>query len=95
MVMRVCQGLPADFGNGLSGFGHDSTRLESDRVDDAVKSLRGAANRLSLGMLASALIVGGGYVLGALIRRGEGVKGWRRRQKVKGKSDTMIREGVR
>jgi ubiquinone biosynthesis protein len=44
-------------------------RLESDRVDDAVKSLNRAANRLSLGMLASALIVGGGYVLGAIIRR--------------------------
>jgi len=44
-------------------------RLESDRVDDAVKSLNRAANRLSLGMLASALIIGGGYVLGAIIRR--------------------------
>jgi hypothetical protein len=39
-------------------------RLESDRVVDAVKSLNRAANRLSLGLLASALIVGGGYVLG-------------------------------
>ena len=44
-------------------------RLEVNRLDEAMKSLNRAANRLSLGMIASALIVGGGYVLGALIRR--------------------------
>ena len=34
-----------------------------------MKSVDGAVNRLSLGMLTSALIIGGGYVLGALIKR--------------------------
>jgi hypothetical protein len=44
-------------------------RLEVNRLDEAMKSLDRAANRLSLGRVASALIVGGGYVLGALIQR--------------------------
>jgi hypothetical protein len=38
-------------------------------VDTAVRGLNSAVNRLSLGMIASSLIIGGGYVLGALIKR--------------------------
>jgi ubiquinone biosynthesis protein len=44
-------------------------RLEVSRLDEAMKTLSRAANRLSLGMIVSALIVGGGYVLGARIKR--------------------------
>jgi ubiquinone biosynthesis protein len=44
-------------------------RLEVNNLDKAMKSLNRAVNRLSLGMIASSLIVGSGYVLGALIKR--------------------------
>ncbi len=46
-----------------------TARLEVNDLDRAVRSLNGAVNRLSLGMIASSLIIGGGYVLGALIKR--------------------------
>jgi hypothetical protein len=44
-------------------------RLEVGNLDQAMRSLNGAVNKLSLGMIASSLIIGGGYVLGALIKR--------------------------
>jgi ubiquinone biosynthesis protein len=44
-------------------------RLEISHLGPAMKSVNRAVNRLSLGMLASSLIIGGGYVLGALIKR--------------------------
>ena len=51
-------------------------RLEVNRLDEAMKTLNRVANRLSLGMIASSLIIAGGYVLGARIRRDEeGKKG--------------------
>jgi ubiquinone biosynthesis protein len=46
-----------------------TSRLEVNNLDKAMKTLNGAVNRLSLGMVASSLIIGGGYVLGALIKR--------------------------
>ena len=46
-----------------------TSRLEVNNLDRAMKSLDGAVNRLSLGMMVSSLIIGGGYVLGALIKR--------------------------
>src|SRR6266487_40950 len=45
-----------------------TARLEVNDLDRAVRSLNGAVNRLSLGMIASSLIIGGGYVL-AVCRR--------------------------
>ena len=46
-----------------------TARLEIDDLDRAVRGVNSAVNRLSLGMIASSLIIGGGYVLGALIKR--------------------------
>jgi hypothetical protein len=42
--------------------------VEVNDLDRAVRVLNGAVNRLSLGMIASSVIIGGGYVLGALIK---------------------------
>ncbi|HJZ46854.1 MAG TPA: AarF/UbiB family protein [Roseiflexaceae bacterium] len=47
-------------------------RLEVKDIDLAMKGLHRAVNKLSLGMVASAVIVGGGYVIGALIKRDVG-----------------------
>jgi ubiquinone biosynthesis protein len=44
-------------------------RMEVSHLEEATKTLSRAANRLSLGMIVSSLIVGGGYVLGARIKR--------------------------
>jgi hypothetical protein len=46
-----------------------TARLEVNDLDRAARTMKGAVNRLSLGMIASSLIIGGGYVLGALIKR--------------------------
>ena len=46
-----------------------TARVQINDVDTAVRGLNRAVNRLSLGMIASSLIIGGGYVLGALIKR--------------------------
>ncbi|MBI3973922.1 MAG: AarF/ABC1/UbiB kinase family protein [Chloroflexi bacterium] len=43
-------------------------RLEVDRLDEAMRNLNRAAGRLSLGMIAGSLIIGGGYVLGSLLK---------------------------
>jgi ubiquinone biosynthesis protein len=45
-----------------------TARVEVNDLDRAVRSLNGAVNRLSLGMIVSSLIIGGGYVVGALIK---------------------------
>jgi ubiquinone biosynthesis protein len=44
-------------------------RLEVKDLDMAMKGIHRAVNKLSLGMVTSAMIIGGGYVLGALLRR--------------------------
>jgi ubiquinone biosynthesis protein len=44
-------------------------KLEVKDLDMALRGVHRAVNKLSLGMVASAMIIGGGYVLGALIRR--------------------------
>jgi ubiquinone biosynthesis protein len=46
-------------------------RLEAEDLGEAMKSLNRAATRLSLGMIVGSLIIGGGYVLGALIKTDE------------------------
>jgi predicted unusual protein kinase regulating ubiquinone biosynthesis (AarF/ABC1/UbiB family) len=46
-----------------------TARLEVNDLDRTMRGLNSAVNRLSLGMLASSLVIGGGYVLGALIKR--------------------------
>jgi predicted unusual protein kinase regulating ubiquinone biosynthesis (AarF/ABC1/UbiB family) len=46
-----------------------TAHLEIDDLDRAMRGVNSAVNRLSLGMIASSLIIGGGYVLGALIKR--------------------------
>ncbi len=43
-----------------------TVRLEVEHVDDVVKSLNRAANRLSLSMLLASLVIGGGFLLEAL-----------------------------
>jgi ubiquinone biosynthesis protein len=45
-----------------------TARVEVNDLDRAVRVLNGAVNRLSLGMIVSSLIIGGGYVVGALIK---------------------------
>ena len=50
-------------------------RKEISDLGQAMKSVNGAVNRLSLGMLASSLTIGGGYVLGALIKRDAASRG--------------------
>jgi len=50
-------------------------RLEISDLGQALKSVNSAVNRLSLGMLASSLTIGGGYVLGALIKRDAASRG--------------------
>ena len=48
-----------------------TTRLAVDDLDQAMRSVHRAVNRLSLGMIVSALIIGAGYVLGARIKHDE------------------------
>ncbi|HBY98482.1 MAG: AarF/UbiB family protein [Ardenticatenaceae bacterium] len=43
-------------------------RLEVDRLDEAMQNVTQAANRLSLGMIVGSLIIGGGYVLGSIMK---------------------------
>jgi len=45
-----------------------TARMEVNDLDRAVRVLNGAVNRLSLGMIVSSVIIGGGYVVGALIK---------------------------
>lgn len=60
----------------LDKLAHDqlTVRLEVDRLDEATKSLNRAVTRLSLGMIMSALIIGGSYLLGAALRADEARK---------------------
>jgi hypothetical protein len=51
-----------------------TAHLEIDDLDRAMRGVNSAVNRLSLGMIASSLIIGGGYVLGALIKRDGAVR---------------------
>jgi hypothetical protein len=43
-----------------------TVRLEVEHVDEVVKSLNRAANRLSLSMLIASFIIGGGFLLETL-----------------------------
>jgi hypothetical protein len=43
-----------------------TVRLEVEHLDDAVKSLNRAANRLSISMVIASFIIGGGFILEAL-----------------------------
>src|SRR5262249_11066069 len=47
-------------------------RLDVEQLENTAKTLNRAAARLSLSLVASALIVAGGFVGGALLRRGDG-----------------------
>jgi predicted unusual protein kinase regulating ubiquinone biosynthesis (AarF/ABC1/UbiB family) len=47
---------------------HFGIRVDVDRMDDAMRQLNRAAGRLSFGMIAGSIIIGGGYVLGALMK---------------------------
>jgi len=43
--------------------------FEVDRLDESLAGIKTAARRLSLGMIVGSLIVAGGYVVGARIRK--------------------------
>jgi ubiquinone biosynthesis protein len=47
-----------------------TVRLEVEHVDEVVKSLNRAANRLSLSMLLASFVIGGGFLLEALRKTG-------------------------
>ena len=55
-------------------------RLEVDRLDDAIKSLNRAANRLSLSIIVASMILGGKLVVDTLGKTEKQANGKRRRR---------------
>ncbi len=48
-----------------------TVRLEGKRLEEALQDMNRAANRVSLGMIASAVIIAGGYIIGSRMRGSE------------------------
>jgi predicted unusual protein kinase regulating ubiquinone biosynthesis (AarF/ABC1/UbiB family) len=46
-------------------------RVEAERLEEALRTVREAANRLSVGMIVGAALIAGGYLLGARRRGGD------------------------